>query len=411
MTRDPGAAATPTGDDLWFDRLVAAYRSRFPGEPTAPGEPRIVRAPGRVNLIGEHTDYNQGLVLPAAIDLEIRIAYRTTVERRASVTLLATGETGDVDLDDPGPRRGDWRDYLAGVAWALASDGRATQGFRGVLASTLPVGSGLSSSAAIELAFAWALSGASSPALDPRDLAVLCQRAENEYVGVRCGLMDQYAVANGVRGAAILLDCRVTEHRVVPLPDGLQLVVAHTGRPRRLETSAYNDRRAECQRAVSTIAEREPSVQSLRDVDEAMLDRCSDVVDQTADRRARHVIRENTRVLAMASALETGDLETIGRLMGESHASLRDLFEVSSPELDALVEIATAIPGVIGSRMTGAGFGGCTISLVRADQAEAFRDRLTREYELRTGIVPKVWTVRAINGAGVVGSGIAMRSA
>ena len=175
--------------------------------------------------------------------------------------------------------------------------------------------------------------------------------------------------------------------------------------------SAYNDRRAECQRAVSTIAEREPSVRSLRDVDEAMLDRCSDVVDQTADRRARHVIRENTRVLAMASALETGDLETVGRLMAESHASLRDLFEVSSPELDALVEIATATAGVIGSRMTGAGFGGCTVSLVRADQAEAFTARLTREYELRTGIVPKVWTVRAVDGAGVVGSGIGMRSA
>ena len=411
MPGDLGTATARSGDDLSLDRLVSAYQSRFSDEPAAPGEIRVIRAPGRVNLIGEHTDYNQGLVLPAAIDLEVRIAYRPTMERRASVTLLATGETGEVELDDPGPRRGDWRDYLAGVAWALASDGHAGLGFRGVLASTLPVGSGLSSSAAIELAFAWALSGPSSPSLDPRDLAVLCQRAENEYVGVRCGLMDQYAAANGVRAAAILLDCRATEHRVVRLPDGIELVVAHTGKPRRLESSAYNERRAECQRAVSAIADREPSVRSLRDVDEAMLDRNQGAVDETADRRARHVIRENGRVLAMASALETRDLEAIGRLMAESHASLRDLFEVSSPELDALVEIASATTGVIGSRMTGAGFGGCTISLVHTDHAQAFTDRLSREYELRTGIVPRVWTVRAVDGAGVVGSGIGMRSA
>ena len=409
MTEDSAVAAMPT-DDLSFGRLVAAYERRFPDEVAGPGGTRVVRAPGRVNLIGEHTDYNEGLVLPAAIDLEIRIAYRPMEERHASVTMLATGETGDVDLDDPGPRRGDWRDYLAGVASTLATGGSVVQGFRGVLASTLPVGSGLSSSAAIELAFAWALAGASSPTLSPRDLAVLCQRAENDYVGVRCGLMDQYAAANGVRDAAILLDCRTIEHRVVPLPDGLDLVVAHTGKPRRLDSSAYNDRRADCQRAVATIGQREPWVRSLRDVDEAMLDRYRGVVDQTAERRSRHVIRENVRVLAMAMALEMGDLETVGRLMAESHASLRELFEVSSPELDALVEIAIATPGVIGSRMTGAGFGGCTVSLVRSAQAGVLKDRLTREYERRTGIAPGVWTVRAVDGASAVDSGVGMRS-
>ena len=411
MTSGHAAPAISTVEDLSVGRLLAAVDDLHPVESWAAGPTRIVRAPGRINLIGEHTDYNDGLVLPAAIDLEVRIAYRPTDDPTASLTLLATSETGSVRLDDPGPPRGDWHDYLAGVAWALGSDGSRLQGFRGVLASTVPIGSGLASSAALELACAWAVSGRFAPVLDGRSLAVLCQRAENDYVGVRCGVMDQYAAANGVRGAAILLDCRTLEHGIVHLPDELALVVAHTGKPRRLDASAYNDRRAECQRAASSIAVREPSVRSLRDVDEAMLERHRDIVDPIAYQRALHVITENARVSATAAALASGDLDTIGRLMLASHASLRDRFEVSSPELDALVEIAMTTSGVVGARMTGAGFGGCTLTLVDAGSAEALTARLTSDYSARTGLVATVWTVRAVDGAGAVETGVGAPSA
>ncbi|HVQ22343.1 MAG TPA: galactokinase [Candidatus Saccharimonadia bacterium] len=411
MTSGHAAPAISTVEDISVGRLMAAVDDLHPEGAAALGATRIVRAPGRINIIGEHTDYNDGLVLPAAIDLELRIAYRPTDDLTATLTLLATGQQGSVRLDDLGPRHGDWRDYLAGVAWALGSDGRRVQGFDGVLASTLPIGAGLASSAALELAFAWALSGHLAPAPDGRDLAVLCQRAENDYVGVRCGLMDQYAAANGVRGAAILLDCRTQEHRVVPLPDELALIVAHTGMPRRLDASAYNERRAECQRAASSIARLESSVRSLRDVDEAMLERHRDVVDPVAYQRALHVIRENARVTATAAALASGDLETVGRLMVASHVSLRDRFEVSSPELDAMVEIATATHGVLGARMTGAGFGGCTLTLVHAGSAEALMARLRSEYSARTGLVATVWAVRAVDGAGVVETAVGGQSA
>lgn len=410
MTSDHAVPAITTVEDISVGRLLAAVDDlHLEGSPTLDAT-RIVRAPGRINLIGEHTDYNDGLVLPAAIDLEVRIAYRPTDDPTATLTLLATGQTGSVGLDDPGPRRGDWRDYLAGVAWALGADGHPVQGFSGVLASTVPIGSGLASSAALELACAWAMSGRSAPVLDARSLAVLCQRAENDYVGVRCGVMDQYAAANGVHGAAILLDCRTLEHRVVHLPEELALVVAHTGVPRRLDTSAYNDRRVECQRAASSIAVREPSIRSLRDVDEAMLERHHDVVDPIAYQRALHVVTENARVSATVAALASGDLDAVGRLMVASHVSLRDRFEVSSPELDALVEIALATPGVVGARMTGAGFGGCTITLVHADRADPLVARLAATYTARTGRVAMVWTVRAVDGAGVVETGVGGRS-
>jgi galactokinase len=409
MTSGHAAPAISTVEDISSGRLLAAVEDLHPEGSPSLDATRIVRAPGRINLIGEHTDYNDGLVLPAAIDLEVRIAYRPTDDLTATLTLLASGQTGSVRLDGPGRRQGDWRDYLAGVAWALGSDGRRVQGFSGVLASTVPIGSGLASSAALELASAWALSGRVAPAPDGRSLAVLCQRAENDYVGVRCGLMDQYAAANGVRGAAILLDCRTKEHRVVPIPDGLALIVAHTGMPRRLDASAYNERRAECHRAASSIAGREHSVRSLRDVDEAMLERHRDVIDPIAYQRALHVVTENARVSATVAALTSGDLDTIGRLMLASHVSLRDRFEVGSPELDTLVEIAMATPGVVGARMTGAGFGGCTLTLVHAGNAEALAGRLTREYEQRTGLLPRVWAVRASDGAGVLDAGVTGR--
>ncbi len=365
----------------------------------------VVRAPGRVNLIGEHTDYNEGYVLPAAIDLEIRVAFVPTADRRVELRSEATGERASIDLDAIGPSPGAMAGYVAGVAWALAGAGIATHGFRGTLASTLPPASGLSSSAALELAAAWAL--AADPAsIDPLELARICQRAENAYVGVNCGLMDQFASANGVAGAALLLDCRSLAWRPVALPvAGHTLVVIHTGSPRSLGTSQYNARRAQCEAAVAVLAADDPSIRSLRDVTAAMLPAVRARVDEETYRRCRHVVTENARVEATVAALAAGDVAAVGDLWAASHDSLRDDYEVVSPELDALVEIAAAVPGVVAARMTGAGFGGCTVNLVEREAVPALTAAVLADYPTRTGLTPRVLPVAAVAGAGFVSDG------
>lgn len=376
-------------------RLAAA-------EPLAGADPsaiRVVHAPGRVNLIGEHTDYNEGFVLPAAIDMGISIALVPTDDRRVEITLADGGERDGFDLDAIAKRRATWIDYVAGMAWAMAEAGAPIRGFRGVLASDLPPGAGLSSSAAIELAAAWALSGGDRPALDTMHLAQTAQRAENAYVGVNCGLMDQFAVAFGRADHALLLDCRSLEHRAVPLPAGTRLVICHSGSPRKLAASEYNARRAECDRAVAALRALDPTIRSLRDVTPELLAAGSDRLDDAAARRAEHVVHENERVIATIAALARGDLDAVGRAFAASHASLRDRFEVSSPALDALVDIATGVPGVIGARLTGAGFGGCTVNLVHDDAVGALRDAVLGQYPGRTGLTPRVFEVRAADGA------------
>jgi galactokinase len=361
---------------------------------------RVVRAPGRVNLIGEHTDYNDGYVLPIAIDRSITMAIIPTDDRRVGVTLAEDGETAGFDLDDIGPRRGHWIDYIAGTAWAMAADGLGLRGFRGLLASDLPRNAGLSSSAALELASALALSGGDEPATDRMTLARIAQRGENEYVGVQCGLMDQFASSLGVAGAALLLDCLSLAHRALPLDLArVALVVCHSGSPRRLDRSAYNERRAQCAAAVAAIARNAPGVRSLRDVTPAVLAAVADGLEPLLARRARHVVEENLRVLDAAAAFESGDVERVGRLFSRSHASLRDLYEVSSAELDALVDIAEAVPGVLGARLTGAGFGGCTVTLVRREAVGALSDAVRGEYAERTGLVPQVFEVTPAGGA------------
>ncbi len=374
-----------------------------------PAAARIVRAPGRVNLIGEHTDYNHGFVLPLSIDLETHIAFVPTTDGRVELTLDATGEHAAFDLDAIPPRRGDWLDYVAGTAWALAAAGVAIRGFRGVHASSLPMSTGLSSSAALELATAWALLEPADPAahgLDRMRLAQLAQRAENEHVGVNCGLMDQFAVSLGRRSAAMLLDCRSLEYRPVALPLGEHvIVVCDSGSPRRLGSSDYNARRDQCELAVAAIAQHQPDVRSLRDLDPARLAEAAPLLDAETLRRCRHVVHENERVLACVTALEAGDLASVGRLLAESHASLRDLYEVSSPELDALVEIATGVQGVVGARMTGAGFGGCTVNLVARDAVGALEAAVEREYERRSGLRARVIAVAPADGAGPVSAG------
>ncbi len=361
-----------------------------------------MRAPGRVNLIGEHTDYNLGFVLPVAISLETWIA---SVPRADGVVRLASRQEAgqhSFALAEPGAPTGEWRDYVAGVAREMAADGVPLRAVSAVIDSSIPAGSGLSSSAALELAAAWTLCEAMPPPLSSMDLARAAQRAENNYVGVRSGLMDQFASAHGEAGAALLLDCRSLTYRTVALPADLRLVAIDTRSPHRLASSEYNARRAQCELGVATLTRRFPGVESLRDVSAEMLSDARELLDEETWRRCAHVVEENRRALDTVAALEAADLEAVGRLFAESHASLRDNYEVSSPELDSLVEIASAVRGVAGARMTGAGFGGCTVNLVHADALERLRAAVDTEYPRRAGRQAGFHVVDAVDGAGAV---------
>jgi galactokinase len=393
---DPNAAALARDPDA----LAARLRDAHPEAAASPGDIRVVFAPGRVNLIGEHTDYNEGYVLPVAIGRGIGIALVPTDDGIARLTLAESGETREFRAAAPGERQNAWIDYVAGMGWSLAEAGLPVTGFRGILASDLPQGAGLSSSAALEVVAAWALSGGDRPKLDSMDLVFRVKRSENGYIGLNNGIMDQFASIFGEAGRALLLDCRSLEHRAIRLVgDDLALVACHSGSPRRLETSAYNERRAQCDAAVEAIAALEPGVTALRDVTPSMLDAVRDQLAPVELARAEHIVAENQRVLDAIDAFEAGDLAEVGRLFYASHASLRDLYEVSSPELDTLVDIARATPGVIGARLTGAGFGGCTINLVRRDAVPALRENVLRDYPARTGLTPRVFEVEASEGA------------
>ncbi len=392
---------------------AAALRARLEAQTSAPdgrsagpaGPGRLVRAPGRVNLIGEYTDFNLGFVLPVAIDREVWIAcepWDRPVVELSSVELNETRSFAFEGLTPTASRTGSWIDYVAGTAWAMIEAGLPVRGFRGVLDSTVPVGAGLSSSAALEMASSWALAEPRAARPTAEAMAAIAQRAENGYVGVNCGIMDQFASAAGRAGHALLIDCQSNTATASPLPPALSIVVSDTGSPRRLDSSAYNTRRSECELGVRLIAEREPGVKSLRDVDAAMLARNVGRLPEVVGRRCEHVVRENERVIATVDALRQGDLEALRRLFAASHESLRDLFEVSSAELDAMVEIAASVPGVVASRMTGAGFGGCTVSLVEHGAEEALGRRVLADYQKRTGLTARVFPVAAVNGAGEI---------
>ena len=352
----------------------------------------LVRAPGRVNLIGEHTDYNQGFVLPAAIDRDLCIAVRARHD--ALVDVRSEGhEARSIALDRLERRPGDWSEYVGGVAWALAEAGHRLVGWDGAVASDIPVGAGLSSSAAIELATARAFEATTGFAWEPTEIATLCQRAENGWVGVASGLMDQLACARGRRDHAILLDCRSMEVELVPVPDGVSIVVLDTGTRRALQSSAYNDRRRECETAA-----RELGVGSLRDVPSDRLPRTPAPLPLPL-RRARHVVTENERTLAAAEAMRAGDAGSMGRLMNQSHASLRDDFEVSSAALDAIVASAQAVDGCFGARLTGAGFAGCAVALVDETAVVDFERQVSTAYARATGRTCTVHVCRASDGA------------
>ena len=366
----------------------------------------VVRAPGRVNLIGDHTDYNDGLVLPMAIDLETRIELTPSDDATVDLTLESTGERAVIDLDARATpatgRHGDWTDYVAATAWALRQAGARPRGFIGVLGGDLPIGQGLSSSAALELACAWALSGGEPALPDRLALAQACQRAENEFVGVPCGILDQFAVAFGAPAVALLLDCRNLDHRVVALPPDAAFLIAESGVTRELRGSGYAARRHECETAAAVLAQVDPSVRSLRDATPALLDSARDALGATRYRRARHVLTENDRVRATARALEDGDLAAAGAAFVAGHASLRDDFEASTPDVDRLVEVASSTPGVHGARLTGGGFGGAV--LVLADRAAVgdVAAGILSHYRTPSGEPAMVREVRASAGAGLV---------
>ncbi len=375
-----------------YAALISRFEQRFGHRPAF-----LARAPGRVNLIGEHTDYNDGFVLPMAIDREVAVVGAPRDDRRIRLYALNFDDEAGFALDQL--QRGepaDWSDYPRGVAWALREAGFDLAGFDGVLYGDVPIGSGLSSSAAIEMAVFMAFA-ACQPALAGLDrvrAAKLAQRAENVFVGVNCGIMDQFVSALGQAGHALFIDCRSLDYAPVPMPGGTAVVVVDTAAPRSLAASAYNERRAQCEAAARLLG-----VPALRDLSPEIFAQRRATLPALVAQRAEHVIYENRRVLDAVAALRAGDVATFGRLMNASHDSLRDLYEVSSPELDAVVEIARGVSGVYGARMTGAGFGGCAIALAEQTAVDALRDAVMREYPARTGRQPSIYVCTANDGA------------
>ncbi|ABF40702.1 galactokinase [Candidatus Koribacter versatilis Ellin345] len=374
--------------------LIARFKEHY-GE-----TPRIFRAPGRVNLIGEHTDYNEGLVMPAAIDFYTWVAASPRNDRLLRVWSQQYNEQFEIYLDEvQGPPRKHWSDYVRGMAGVLESAGYTLNGANLLIDGHVPVGAGLSSSAALELSTGLALSGVSGIEIARLDLVMLSQKAENNYAGAMCGIMDQFIAGFGHAGNAILLDCRSLEYSLLPIASDVRLVICNSMVKHDLAAGEYNHRRAECAEAVKLLRRSYPQVTALRDVTTEMLESHRSDLSDLIYRRARHVVTENDRTANAAKALRSNHLDELGRLMFASHASLRDDYEVSCRELDLLVEFASKVEGLIGARMTGGGFGGCTINLVRADAVNAFRAEIIAKYKQATGRRADVFISSAAEGA------------
>jgi galactokinase len=383
---------------------IQAYQNRFLQAPLF-----VARAPGRVNLLGEHVDYNDGFVLPAAIDRATYVAFSPASTDQTTLVAADFGEEAQfTPATLPAKRQPDgsplpeWALYPAGTAWALGEAGHSTPAMQAAFSSDIPRGSGLSSSASIEMAFgvAWSMLGVWS--LPAMQLALLGQKAENRYVGVNCGIMDQFASACGEADRLLLLDCRSLEYRSLPLPENTVIVVADTTVRRKLTSGEYNNRRAACEEAVRLLSRDMPGLKSLRDVSVETFNRLSKTLPVTVEKRARHVVEEIERTRQAIPLLEHGQTREFGQLMNACHVSLRDLYEVSVPELDSMVEIAQPLPGCFGARLTGGGFGGCTVNLVARGQVEAFVSSLGPEYERRTGLHPEIYICQASQGAGLL---------
>jgi galactokinase len=362
--------------------------------------PRIFRAPGRVNLIGEHTDYNDGFVMPAAVGFSSYVAIAPREDRKLLIDSEEFPGHFEFDLDHlPASRTGAWCDYMLGVASVLQQTGCRLHGANLLVHGEVPIGAGLSSSAAIEVASALSFTSLDSAHLPLPQLAKLCRRAENEFVGARVGIMDQFVSCMGKAGHAFFLDCRSLGYKFVPIPAGIQLVVCNTMVKHELATGAYNQRRAECEEGVRLFSRWNPAVRALRDVSLELLDQHAKDLPPIIAKRCTHVVCENQRTLDAAQSLMDGDLKTVGHLMRESHNSLRNLYEVSCAELDVMVDSAEGLPGFIGGRMTGGGFGGCTVNLVRQENSQAFAAQISERYLKATGIHPQTYLCSAEDGA------------
>ncbi len=372
------------------EKAISAFEKTF-GEPAR----FVVRAPGRVNLMGDHTDYNEGFVLPMAIDRALYLALRPRQDRMVRVIASDFQTETSFNLDQLHPGKG-WQEYLKGAAFVLQNEGLATLGWEGALASDVPIGAGLSSSAAIELAVLKAFSRLAGWGWNGRVMALLAQKIENSWLGLRTGIMDQMISANGAAGQAMLLDCRSLEYTLHPIPTSIAVVVMDTQTRRGLVHSAYNERRAQCDTAAQILG-----VPALRDASLSQLEGSQAKMDAVLYRRARHVISENERTLLSAQALEENQPAQVGQWMNLSHTSLAEDYEVSSPALNQMVEIARAQTSCFGARMTGAGFGGCAVALVAEDQAIPFKSKVETQFQQKTGQPCAVYVCSASQGVSV----------
>jgi galactokinase len=378
-----------------LEELISVFTQRYGRRP------RIFHAPGRVNLIGEHTDYNEGFVLPMAIDRGTAVAIDARPDRLLCVRSLDLNRTAWLNLDSLGSgRNGTWSDYVEGVASALADHGIRLSGADIALKSDVSIGGGLSSSAALEIAFGTAILSISGAFLEKRSLASAGKTAEHLHVGIKCGIMDQFTSVYARKDHAMLLDCRSLEAKPIPMKlDEYGIVVCDSRVRHSLASSEYNQRRGDCELGVRLLKDFLPGINSLRDVTASQLEAHRDLLPARVLRRCRHVIGENVRTLEAAEALSSGDLKAVGRLMNESHMSLREDYDVSCRELDILVRSAMAQDGVLGSRMTGGGFGGCTVNLVARENFEAFRENVAAQYVKETQIEPEIFLAEASDGA------------
>ncbi len=378
-------------------RLKALFAELYGGHPT------IYRAPGRVNLIGEHTDYNDGFVMPAALNLHTYVAVGPRADRLLRVYSENLDEACDLDLDSIRPgKSGHWSDYVRGVAGVLETSGYKLRGADLAIASEVPLGSGLSSSAALEVSTAWALVRNSEIDVDRNALPQMCQRAEHLYPETKCGIMDQFISCHGRAGHALMLDCRSLDFQLLPVPSQVRLMVCDTMVKHEHASGGYNTRRRECEEGLQALKQVLPEIHALRDVSVDELEQYRGRLSPVIYKRVRHVVTENERVKMAASALQSADMAKLGALMADSHRSLRDDYEVSTPELDLMVELARDQKDVYGARMTGGGFGGCTINLVHSDRAEEVQQRLVQLYEAKTGLKPTIIICEASDGAGAV---------
>jgi len=364
---------------------------------------RAFRAPGRVNLIGEHTDYSGGLILPAAIDFSTLAVVTPRADRLAVLYSENFNRQVTADLDQlPTRGAGEWSDYPLGVAWALREKGIEIPGFDITIVGDVPLGAGLSSSASIEVATALALLSLTQAQITREEIALLCQRAENIYVGAMSGIMDQFIACFGEKDHAVLVDTRSLGHTAVPIPGHVHLVICNSMVKHTHAGGEYNTRRAEVDEGSRILREHNPALRELRDATLADLNQYRDRMPANVFRRCRHIVTENARVEQTVAAFHAGDLATVGRLMAEAHASYRDDFEASCPEVEVLIELANQLPGLIGARLTGGGFGGCTVNLVEAEHALAFAESIHTQYKQRLQIDAGIYRCHASPGAAPV---------